>query len=174
MEFILRAEQNAMAKVEYQDPTPGWTIKTVIGAIRKDGRWQDFRWLPFPTEARKFFRDDEMRFRTPGRDAMRARPPSVSKAWGSITIVVIDRSDDVAWDHHRSRGTTWRYDEGDCCSRAQRYRPDRRAGVDACATERKFARPAPGRVGALAGSSRCAGMVRRNRRGVPSETLVSF
>ena len=41
-----------------------------------------------PTEARKFFHDDEMRSGTPGPDVVRVRMPSLSGAWGSISMAV--------------------------------------------------------------------------------------
>jgi hypothetical protein len=63
-----------------------------------------------PTEARKFFRDDEARSDTPGLDAVRVGMPSLSRAWGSISIVVVSRNADVARDHHLSSGSKWRYD----------------------------------------------------------------
>ena len=47
------------------------------------------------TEARKFFRDDDARSRTPGLDVVRVRMPSLSRAWGSISIVVVNRNADV-------------------------------------------------------------------------------
>lgn len=94
-----------------------------------------------PTEARKFFRDDEMRSGTPGPDVARVRMPSLSRAWGAISIVVVNRNADVAQDHHGSSGSKWRRDEGDHCSREQGYRPGQRGGVDARTTERPCADP---------------------------------
>jgi hypothetical protein len=125
-----------------------------------------------PTEARKFFHDDEMRFGTPGRDAMRRKAPPLSKATGTITIAVVNRSADVAWDHRRLRGTTWHHDEGDRCSREQRCRPDQRAGVGARATERQYPQSAPDGLRAPAGSPGGAGMVPKNRRGEPHKALL--
>jgi hypothetical protein len=126
------------------------------------------------TEARKFFRDDEMRSGTPGPDVVRVRMPSVSRAWGSISIAVVNRNADVAQDHHGSSGSKWRCDEGDHCSREQGYRPVQRTGVDARTTDRPCARSALGRIRTSASSPRGAGMVRTNRRGAPSETLLSL
>jgi hypothetical protein len=41
-----------------------------------------------PTEARKFFRDDEMRSGTPGPDVVRVRMPSLSRAWGRFRLLL--------------------------------------------------------------------------------------
>jgi hypothetical protein len=85
-----------------------------------------------PTEARKFFRDDEMRSGTPGPDVVRVRMPSVSRAWGSISIVVVNRNADVAQDHHGSSGSKWHCDEGEPRRRFGGDRPvrdEKRAGA---------------------------------------------
>jgi hypothetical protein len=70
-------------------------------------------------EARKFFCDDEMRSGTPVPDVMRVKTPFLSRAWGPISIAVANRSDDVAWDHHRSRDIKRHCDEGDRCSESE-------------------------------------------------------
>jgi hypothetical protein len=59
------------------------------------------------TEARKSFRYDEIRSGAPASDAVRTGMPSLSGACGSITIAVVDHTDDVAWDYHRSSGNKW-------------------------------------------------------------------
>ena len=127
-----------------------------------------------PTEARKFLCDHEMRSVSLRPDVVRLRLPSLSRSWGRISIAVVNRNADVAQDHHRSSSSKWRYDEGDHCSREQRYRPGQRIGVDARITERPCARSALGRVRASSGSPRGAGMVPTSRRGAPSETLLSL
>src|SRR5450755_656158 len=66
-----------------------------------------------PAEARKFFRDDEARSGAPGLDVVRVRMPSLSRAWGAISIVFVNLNADVARNHHRSSGSKWRYDEED-------------------------------------------------------------
>jgi hypothetical protein len=75
-----------------------------------------------PTEERKFFCDDEARSGTPGLDVVRVGMPSLSRAWGSISIVVVSRNADVAQAYHRSSDSKWRYDEEDHCSGEQGYR----------------------------------------------------
>jgi hypothetical protein len=124
------------------------------------------------TEARKSFRYDEMRSGAPASDALRKRIPSLSGACGSITIAVVSRTDDVAWDYHWSSGIKWRCDKGDRCSRKQGYCQGQRTGVDACASECQYARAALDRVRAPTGSPRGAGMVPKNRRGEPHKALL--
>jgi hypothetical protein len=126
------------------------------------------------TEARKSFRYDEIRSGAPASDAVRTGMPSLSGACGSITIAVVDHTDDVAWDYHRSSGNKWRCDEGDRCSGEQGYCPARRTGVNAYASECQYARSALDRVRAPTGSPRGAELVRTNSRGASSEALLSL
>src|SRR3954465_3096129 len=93
----------------------GWPIRAE--AIPVEWKMVALSLASNPTEARKFFRDDEARPGTLGLEVVRVGMPSLSRAWGSISIVVVSRNADVAQDHHRSSGSKWRYDEEDHCSR---------------------------------------------------------
>ena len=150
----------------------GWPIRAE--AIPVEWKMVGLSLASNPTEARKFLRDDEARSGTPGLDLVRVGMPSLSRAWGSISIVVVSRNADVAQDHHRSSGSKWRYDEEDHCSREQGYRQGKRGGVDARTTERPCARPTPCRIRAAVASPCSARMVRTNRQGAPAETLLSL
>ncbi len=158
--------------------------RSSTGTQRRDGppnqnrrSWKGRKMTGFPsastpTDVRKFFHDDRMRFGTPGRDAMRRRVPPLSKSTGTITIAALDRSADVASDHCRSRGTTWHYDEGDRCSREQRCRAHQPAGVGAGATERQYSQSVFDGVRAPTGSPGGARMVPKNRRGESRKALL--
>jgi hypothetical protein len=83
-------------------------------------------------EARKFSRDDRLRSSTPGREAVRPKPPILSHSWSPISFVVVHRGADGDRDYHRAIGIKRRYDERDRRSRAQGCHPAQGAGGDAC------------------------------------------
>ncbi len=77
------------------------------------------------TEARKFWRDDGLRFGTLAPEAVRLKTPTLSRSWTLISFVIVYRNADGNRDHHRSIGIKRRCDERDCRSKAQGCRPAR-------------------------------------------------